>query len=160
MAMKIIWSAVLFFVGWIGYYLFGRQLIFNFKTAFPLIRQMQETQEELIAPGAKRYTVTSTVVMGLLCLIICGVVLFFCPLYLKISFLVGVIVCAFMLVGKITPDNRDMFDSFCSTYYKFVPDDELRTAMYNKKPSRMKLRLHDMELSTAFIPDFKKDRID
>ena len=42
MAMKIIWSAVLFFVGWIGYYLFGRQLIFNFKTAFPLIRQMRK----------------------------------------------------------------------------------------------------------------------
>ena len=164
MAMKIIWSAVLFFVPCIN-----RRAIREFTPAFShgfaffilkLIRQMQETQEDLIAPGARRYTVTSTVVMGLLCLIICGVVLFFCPLYLKISFLVGVIVCAFMLVGKITPDNRDMFDSFCSTYYKFVPDDELRTAMYNKKPSRMKLRLHDMELSTAFIPDFKKDRND
>ncbi|MBO6094153.1 MAG: hypothetical protein J6P40_11175, partial [Oscillospiraceae bacterium] len=121
MAMKIIWSAVLVFVGWIGYYLFGRQLIFNFVTAFPLIRQMEETQEDLIAPGAKRYTVISTVVMAILCLIICGVVLFFCPLYLKISFAVGAVVCAFMLAGKITPDNRDMFDSFCSSYYKFVP---------------------------------------
>ena len=158
MAMKIIWSAVLFFVGWIGYYLFGRQLIFNFKTAFPLIRQMQETQEDLIAPGAKRYTVTSTVVMGLLCLIICGVVLFFCPLYLKISFLVGVIVCAFMLVGKITPDNRDMFDSFCSTYYKFVPDDELRTAMYNKKTGQIKSRLKAMGIEGSFVPEFKEKK--
>ena len=29
--------------------------------------------------------------------------------------------------------------------------------MYNKKPSQMKLRLHDMGLSTAFIPEFKKE---
>ena len=160
MAMKIIWGSVLTFIGWIGYYLFGRQFIFNFATAFPLIKKMNETQEGLIAPGAKRYTVISSAVMGILCLVICVVVLLFCPLYQKICFAVGVVVCAVMLFGKITPDNRDMFDSFCSTYYKFVPDDELRTAMFNKKPSRMKLRLHDMGLSTAFIPVFKKDQND
>lgn len=160
MAMKIIWAAALAFVGWIGYYLFGRQLAFNLKTANPLIRQMNETQEDLIAPGAKRYTLISTIVMSLLCVVICVVVFLFCPLYQKICFAAGVVICALMLIGKTTPDNRDMFDSFCTVYYKFVPDDELRTAMYNKKPSRMKLRLHDMGLSTAFIPAFKKDRND
>ena len=160
MGMKIMWAAILAFGGWLGYYLFGRQLVYNFVTACPLIRQMTETQEDLIAPGAKRYTVISAIVMGVLCIIICVAVFLLCPLYLKISFAAGAVVCALMLVGKISPDNRDMFDSFCATYYKFVPDDELRTAMYNKKPSQMKLRLHDMGLSTAFIPDFKKDRND
>ena len=160
MAMKIIWGAALTFLGWIGYYLFGRQLVFNFKVAFSLIRQMNETQEELIAPGAKRYTVISTIVMAVLCLVVCIVVLLFCPLYLKICFACGIVVCAAMLLGKISPNNREMFDSFCTAYYKFVPDDELRTAMYNKKPSRMKLRLHDMGLSTAFIPTFKKGEND
>ena len=160
MAMKIMWGAGLAFIGWIGYYLFARQLIFNLVTAFPLIRKMNETQEGLIAPGAKRYTVISSCVMGLLCLVICAVVFWFCPMYQKICFASGAVVCAFMLSGKISADNRDMFDSFCSTYYKFVPDDELRTAMYNKKPSRMKLRLHDMGLSTSFIPTFKKGQND
>ena len=160
MAMKIMWGAGLAFIGWIGYYLFARQLIFNLITAFPLIRKMNETQEGLIAPGAKRYTVISSCVMGLLCLVICAVVFWFCPMYQKICFASGAVVCAFMLSGKISADNRDMFDSFCSTYYKFVPDDELRTAMYNKKPSRMKLRLHDMGLSTSFIPTLKKGQND
>ena len=48
-----------------------------------------------------------------------------------------------------------MFDAFCATYYQFVPDDELRTAMYNKKPSQMKVRLHAMDARTDFIPVFK-----
>lgn len=43
-----------------------------------------------------------------------------------------------------------MFDSFCAAYYRFVPDDELRTAMYNKKPSQMKKRLHEMRISNRF----------
>ena len=160
MSMKIILAAAFVFLGWIGYYLFGRQIVFNFVTAFPLIRQMNETQEDLIAPGAKRYTVISTIVMAVLSAVICVVIFVFCPLYLKISFAAGVVICALMLIGKIRPENRGMFDSFCAAYYKFVPDDELRTAMYNKKPSRMKLRLHDMGLSTMFIPDFKKEEND
>ena len=51
MGMKIMWAAILAFGGWLGYYLFGRQIVYNFVTAFPLIRQMTETQEDLIAPG-------------------------------------------------------------------------------------------------------------
>ena len=89
MGMKIMWAAILAFGGWLGYYLFGRQLVYNFVTAFPLIRQMTETQEDLIAPGAKRYTVISAIVMGVLCIIICVAVFLLCPLYLKISFAAG-----------------------------------------------------------------------
>ncbi len=158
MEMKIIFAGVMVAAGWLGYYLFGRQFVFNFVTAFPLIKQMNEAQEDLIAPGAKRYTTISAITTGLVCAIICFVVLRFCPLYMKICFFSGVLVSVIMLWNKITPDNRDMFDSFCSGYYKFVPDDELRTAMFNKKTSQMKLRLHDMGISTAFIPEFKKTK--
>ena len=41
MAMKIIWAAVIFFGGWLFSYLFGRQLAFNFKTAYPMIKSMR-----------------------------------------------------------------------------------------------------------------------
>ena len=157
MEVKILLSGVMIAAGWLSYYLFGRQLLFNFQTAYPLIRQMNETQEGLIAPGAKNYTTVSVAAMGLMSAIVCFLVLRFCPLYLKICFAAGAVVCAVMLWNKITPDNRNMFDSFCSAYCKFVPYDELRLAMYNRKPSQMKLRLHDMGLSTAFIPEFKKE---
>lgn len=157
MEMKILWGGALVVVGWLAYYLFGRQFIFNFVTAFPLIKKMKETDKDLIADTAKKYTTTSAAVTGLICAVICFVILYFCPLYLKISFFAGVIISAVMFKDRLSADNRDMFDSFCGTYYRFVPDDELRTAMFNRKPSQMKLRLHDMNLSTAFIPDFKKE---
>lgn len=157
METKIMLAGAIFVGGWVLYYLFGRQFVYNFVTAFPLIRGMNETQPDLIDRSAKNYTVISALVTGFICAVICIVVLIFCPLYLKICFAVGFIICAAMTWSKLSPDNREIFDSFCGTYYKFVRDDELRTAMYNKKPSQMKLRLHDMGLSTAFIPEFKKD---
>lgn len=157
MEMKILWGGAMVVVGWLAYYLFGRQFIFNFVTAYPLIRKMKETEKDMIADTAKKYTTTSAIVTGLICAIICFVILYFCALYLKICFFVGVLISLFMFKDRLSADNRDMFDSFCGTYYRFVPDDELRTAMFNKKPSQMKLRLHDLNLSTAFIPDFKKE---
>ncbi len=157
MEMKIMLAGAIFVGGWVLFYLFGRQFVFNFLTAFPLIRAMNETQPDLIDRSAKNYTVVSALVTGIICAVLCFVVFFFCPLYLKLCFAVGFLACAAMTWSKLTPDNRSIFDSFCGTYYKFVADDELRTAMYNKKPSQMKLRLHDMGLSTAFIPEFKKD---
>ena len=157
MEMKIMFAGAILVGGWVLYYLFGRQFAYNIRTAFPLIRAMQETQQDLIDISAKNYTVVSALVTGIICAVLCFVVFFFCPLSLKICFAVGFLACAAMTWNKLTPDNRDMFDSFCGTYYKFVVDDALRTAMYNKKPSQMKLRLHDMGLSTAFIPEFKKE---
>ena len=44
MEVKILLSGVMIAAGWLSYYLFGRQLLFNFQTAYPLIRQMNETQ--------------------------------------------------------------------------------------------------------------------
>ena len=50
-----------------------------------------------------------------------------------------------------------MFDAFCNTYYRFVPDDELRTAMYNKDPQRIKQRLYNLGLARDMVPDFKPE---
>ena len=41
MAMKIMWAAAIFFGGWLFSYLFGRQLVFNFKSAYPMIKKMR-----------------------------------------------------------------------------------------------------------------------
>ena len=153
--MKYMYGGAMLFAGWLWCYLFVRQFLFNFMVAFPIIKKMRNTQEDLIVKNANRYTNISVIVCVIISAIIIGLILWLCPLYLIICFFAGGIVCFVMLVGKMTPKNREMFDNFCGAYYQFVPDDELRTAMYNKKPSQMKLRLHDMGLSIDFIPEFK-----
>ena len=157
MYMQVMYGACMAFVGWIIFYLFGRQFIYNFKTAFPLIKKMKETDTDLIADTAKKYTVVSCVTTAFIILLCCGLVLLFKAMYIKICFYAGILICLVMVFSIMGPEHRRNFDSFCATYYRFVPDDELRTAMYNKKPSAMKLRLHDMNLSTAFIPEFVKE---
>ena len=156
MQMKILGAGVLLVLGWLWFYLFVRQFLFNFFTAYPLIKKMQAAKEDLIAVGAKRYTGVSVASCTVVCVIVIVLVAVLCPWYFVICFFAGALVAFFMYLPLLGPKNRDMFDSFCSTYYRFVPDDELRTAMYNKKPSQMKVRLHDMGVSDAFIPEFKK----
>lgn len=155
MSMKIMWGGAIMFGGWLWFYMFMRQFLFNIMTANPLIKKMTQTDGELIAVGAKRYTTVSLIVCGLVGAIIAAVVVILCPLYLIICFFVGAVVALISFLPRLGPNNRDMFDTFCGAYYRFVPDDELRTAMYNKKPSQMKLRLHTMGLSTDFIPKFE-----
>ena len=89
MEMKIMFAGAILVGGWVLYYLFGRQFAYNIRTAFPLIRAMQETQQDLIDISAKNYTVVSALVTGIICAVLCFVVFFFCPLYLKICFAVG-----------------------------------------------------------------------
>lgn len=156
MQMKILGGGVLLMLGWLWFYLFVRQFLFNFFTAYPLIKGMQAAKEDLIAIGARRYTAVSTVSCAVVCAIVIAIVSIFCPWYFILCFFVGAIVALVMYLPLLGPKNRAMFDSFCTTYYRFVPDDELRTAMYNKKPSQMKVRLHNMGVSDAFIPEFKK----
>lgn len=155
MSMKIMWAGAIMFGGWLWFYILLRQLLFNFMTAYPLIKQMQATEPDLIAIGAKRYTTVSVTVCAIVAAIFAFVVIRFCPLYMMICFFVGALIALVMFLPKLSAKNRDMFDSFCAAYYRFVPDDELRTAMYNKKPSQMKLRLHCMGLGTDFIPKFE-----
>ena len=156
MQMKILGAGALLMAGWLWFYLFVRQFLFNFFTAYPLIKKMQAAQKDLIAIGAKRYTTVSVISCAVVCAIVIAIVVVFCPWYFIACFFGGALVALVMYLPLLGPTNRDMFDAFCMKYYSFVPDDELRTAMYNKKPSQMKVRLHDMGVSDAFIPVFKK----
>ena len=52
MQMKILGAGVLLVLGWLWFYLFVRQFLFNFFTAYPLIKKMQAAKEDLIAVGA------------------------------------------------------------------------------------------------------------
>ena len=154
--MQYMWFGVALMGGWFWFYLFVRQFLFDFTIAYPLTKKMRNTAEDLILSAANKYTTVSVVVCSVFMALSVFLVLRFLKTFYVIGFFAGALVCLIMLIGKLTPRDRSMFDVFCSTYYRFVPDDELRTAMYNKKPSQMKLRLHDMGLSTEFIPEFKK----
>lgn len=156
MDVKIMYAGGLFFLGWLWFYLFLRQLLFNFLTAFPLIKRMRALREDLIAVGARRYTLVSVAACVFVSAIVIALILWLCPLYMQISFAVGAVLGALLYFPKLTPNNRPMFDTFCSAYYRFVPDDELRTAMYNKKTGQIKTRLRAMGIEGTFVPTFKE----
>lgn len=158
MEIKIMLAGALFLGGWLWAYLFLRQIFFNYTTAFPMIQKMNSLQEDLIAVGAKRYTVVSVVFCGVVAAAILAAVLVWCPLYIRIGFLTGAVVAVVLLIPRVSARNREMFDSFCNSYCRFVPDDELRTAMYNKKTGQMKARLKAMGIDGSFIPDFKEKK--
>ncbi len=156
MEMKIMYGAALFLAGWLWFYLFPRQFLFNIMTAFPLIKKMRALRDELIAVGAVRYTVVSVVVSLFFSALLLGIVLWLCPPYMIIGFAIGAVLALVMFIGKLGPTNRPMFEIFCTGYCRFVPDDELRTAMYNKQIDRMESRLLAMGINGTFIPEFKK----
>ena len=153
--IKIMYAGAIFLGGWLWSYVFLRQILFNFLTAFPLIKKMRSLREDLIAIGADRYTVISTIVCAIFAAILLFVVIRFCPLYLTLCFAGGAVVAFVMLLKMVSPRNRAMFDTFCSAYCRFVPDDELRTAMYNKKTGPIRARLKALGLTESCIPEFR-----
>ena len=158
MEMKIMLTGAIFLGGWLWSYLFIRQLLFNFATAFPLIKKMNSLQEDLIAIGAHRYTVISVITCSIVAAALLAAVIIWCPLYLQIGFAAGALLAIVLLIPRVSARNREMFDTFCANYYRFVPDDELRTAMYNKKTGQMKSRLKAMGIQDTFIPAFKETK--
>lgn len=156
MSGKIMWAGALFFGGWLWSYVFIRQIMFNFIVAKPLIRKLRAMQKELIAIGADRYTVISTLTCALLAGILLALVIRFCPLYQTVFFAIGAVTAFVMLFYLVTPRERSMFDAFCSSYCRFVPDDELRAALYNKKTGPIRSRLKAMGLEGSFVPEFRK----
>ncbi len=154
MAMKIMWAAAIFFGGWLFFYLFGRQLVFNFSAAYPTIKKMREQDKELIAPGADKYTNISVLVCVVTIVVVAAIVIRFCPLYLMISCAVGAVSALLMYLPHAKVSDRGTFDLFCSAYSRFVPDDELRTAMFNRKPKEIRKRVREMGLDPAFVPNF------
>ena len=154
-SMSIMYIGAIFLGGWLWSYVFIRQIMFNFIIANPLIKGMRAQNGDLIAVGAKRYTVISTVICAFFAALILFVVLRFCPIYAKISFGVGAVIAFVMLFRMVNTRNHAMFDTFCAAYYRFVPDDELRTAFYNKKIGPIRSRLKEMGFSSDFLPSFK-----
>ena len=160
METKIMLGAAVFFGGWLWFYLFMRQFLFNLLTAYPMIRKMQEIDPDLIAVGAKRYTNTSMMVCTVISAVVLFVIFRFCPTYLIICFFVGAAICAVMLLGKLSPQNKAMFENFCAGYCRFVADDELRTQMYGKDFKKINRRLREMGYDRSFVPDFKNNSKD
>ena len=158
METKIMFAAAIFFGGWLWFYLFMRQFLFNLITAYPMIRKMQNIDPKLIAVGAKRYTATSMLVCVLISVILLFVIIRFCSQYLIISFFVGALLCMIMLLGKLSPENKAMFENFCAGYCRFVPDDELRTIMFNKETKKINRRLREMGYDQSFVPEFKDEK--
>ena len=155
MEIKIMFAAGIFFAGWLWFYIFMRQFLFNLMTAYPLIKKMQSLDKALIAVGARRYTTTSVIVCLLVSAVVIFLIVYFCPLYLKISFAAGALLCLFLIVPKLSPSNKAMFESFCTGYCRFVPDDELRTLMFNKEVKKINKRLRELGFSESFVPEFK-----
>ena len=156
MAMKIMWAAAIFFGGWLFFYLFGRQLVFNFTAAYPMIRKMREQDKELIAPGADKYTNISVLVCVIALAVVAAIVIRFCPPYLSISCAVGAVSALLMYLPHAKISDRSTFDLFCSAYSRFIPDDALRTAMFNRKPKEIRKRIREMGLESNFVPAFSE----
>ncbi len=156
MEMKIMWAGAMVLGGFLWSYLFARQLIFNILIAHPLIKKMNSLQPDLISVGAVRYTWVSNVVCVLLGGILLFVVIHFCPLYLILSFAFGAVVAIILIMLRTKPANKDMFDAFSNAYCRFIPDDELRTIMYNKQYDKVKARLKNMGIRDTFVPKLNK----
>ena len=152
----IMWIAVFFLLGWLISYFFVRQVMYNFIIAMPMIRKFNSLKDGLIAAGAKRYTTISTVTCIIVIGIVVAVVVRYARLALVLSFAGGAVVAIVMMVSMVSMKNRAMFEKFCDAYYSFIPDDELRTAVYNKDLARIRARLRALEIEGTFIPEFQK----
>ncbi len=160
MDLKIMWAALVFLGGWLWFYFILRQLIFNLATALPMLNRFKKAGgEKLMSVNAKRFLSISIIIWFVISAGVCYLVIHFAPPYLYISFLIGGVVGALLHIKHYGPDTKANYNDFCSTYYRFVPDDVLRTAMYNNKLSEMKARLAELEVNKKLvIPEFKRDK--
>lgn len=154
--IKIMLSGALVLGGFLWTYLFLRQFLFNTIIALPLIRKMNKLQPDMIAIGAKRYTIISYIIVTLIGGAILFLVIRFCPVYMIVAFGVGALAALLFILPNMKPENKSMFDAFSAAYYRFIPDDELRTLMYNKDYQKIRSRLRIMGVLDTFVPDFKR----
>lgn len=162
METKILYGGLALVGGWFWFFLFLRQFFFNIMTAYPLIRKMKKLDKDIIAIGATRYTNVSLIATGFMAALVAFLVLYFSikkgAAFVYINFSVGAVIAFAMFINKLSYRNKPMFDAFCDAYYRFVPDDELRTAIYNKKFGQVKSRLKVMGFEGTFIPEFKEEK--
>ena len=159
MEVKILYGGVALFGGWLWFYMLLRQFLFNIMTAYPVIKRMKKIDKELIAIGATRYTTISLIVTGLVAAVIAFLIFHFGKSHIYINFVVGGVIGLLMYIRKLDYKNRAMFEAFCNSYYRFVPDDELRTAIYNKKYGQVKSRLKAMGFDETFVPEFREKKV-
>jgi hypothetical protein len=152
---QIMVGAGFFLLGWLWAYFPVRQLLFNFFVAYPLTNRMRKLREELIAIGANRYTTVSTVVCTILSALLLFLLIRFGKTYMIVFALIGAVIAIVMLIPRLNPSNKEVFDIFCDAYYRFIPDDELRTTVFNKNPKQINARLKVMHVSGTFVPEFK-----
>ena len=152
---QIMIGAGFFLLGWLWAYFLIRQLLFNFFVAYPLTNQIRKLREELIAVGANRYTTVSTVVCTLLSALLLFLLLRFAKRYMIIFAVIGAVVAIITLIPRVNLHNKEVFDIFCNAYYRFIPDDELRTTVFNKNIKQINARLKVMHVSGPFVPEFK-----
>jgi len=164
MENKIIYAALLFLAGWLWYFLIVRQFVFNFTTVMPMLKRFksaEKTKEQLISVNANRFVWISVFVWFLISVGLAVLVVFLCRnhIYLWISFFVGGVIGVITFIGRYTPSTKRNFLDFCSSYYRFIFDDELRTAMYNGKISQMKTAFNRLEINKdLIIPEFKHEK--
>lgn len=159
MEKQIMWAALVAVGGWMWFYLFFRQLVFSFTTALPMIKRFNSQGTELISVNARRYAYLSVLVWVLISGGIAAAVIALCKLYLWLSFLGGGLVGLILYWNRMTAETQSNFNAFCTAYYRFVADDELRTAMYNNKIPQMKTRLTELGVDkNKIIPDFKREK--
>lgn len=158
MEIKIMLAGAMVLGGFLWAYLFVRQFLFNILVASPMIKKMNSLQEDLISVGAKRYTLISDLVSGIVGLAILALVIYLCrnSVYLIVTFVIGALFAIIMIALRTKPANKESFDLFSTAYARFIPDDELRTILYNKEYDKVKARLKHMGVRGTFLPEFKK----
>ena len=151
MEMKIMYSALVFVVGWFYFYICIRQLIFDFSVGYPMINKLgNEGPEVFAAKGAHRLNTISVIIWLVICAGLGFVAFYFFAIYLKIAFGLGAVIGLFFFINKLSPATRSNFDAFCRTYCRFVPDDDLRQAMSNADVAKMHSALRKLDSKLKF----------
>lgn len=153
MEAKIMYGALMIVAGWVYFYICIRQLVFDFTVGYPIIRLFATDDDRLIvAKPARNLNTVSVCVWFLLCGVLGFLVVWFCSLWLMIPFWVGVIVGVVCYINKLGPKTKSNMDAWMRTYYRFMPDDELRTACYHTDYPRIRaaLRALDSDVTISF----------
>jgi hypothetical protein len=156
MEVKIMYGALIFIAGWLYFYICLRQLIYDFTVGFPLISKFGAAGEKILcAKNARRLNIISVVIWAAICVGLAWVTFRFCPLYLLLSFWAGVLLGVGLYIKKMGPRTKSNFEAFCRTYYRFMPDEELRAAAYEGDLPRLRAALRALECDLKF--EFNKD---
>lgn len=153
MDQKIMFGALMFVAGWFYFYICVRQLVFDFTVGYPLIKKFGEPGEKVLAATpARRLNTISVVIWLLICAGLGWVVFHFClaTLWLLLPFWGGALLGLICFYNKLGPRTKSNFEAFCRTYYRFMPDDELRTATYHADLPRMRAALRALEVDVKF----------